>query len=270
MAWRDVVFQYDGTFEGFLCCVFDSYVHKEFPIAFFSNEESILSLYSMRTVLTVSENARRVYRSIVKLSPAAADLLRRCFLTCLDEKEMHMYRFVRKLYRCGAAFMKNQADEAYHPIATAIRHMNGELEKLRGFVRFSDYNGTLGAEIEPKNRVLPLLRSHFCNRYANESLFIYDRTHGDLLLYTKGRSQILQVDSWQKALPGEEEIYYRALWKKFYETIAIKERYNPRCQNSFLPKRYRHTMTEFLPVDHEKTAAIAQGTTTSLPQNSSD
>ena len=34
MTWRDVVFQYDGTFEGFLCCVFESYVNKEFPIAF--------------------------------------------------------------------------------------------------------------------------------------------------------------------------------------------------------------------------------------------
>ena len=39
MAWQDVVFQYDGTFDGFLCCVFDSYVHKEFPIAFSGDEE---------------------------------------------------------------------------------------------------------------------------------------------------------------------------------------------------------------------------------------
>ncbi len=256
MAWESVIFQYDGTFDGFLCCIFESYVHKEFPIAFFSDEECLLSLYSVRTILTVPENARRIYRSIVKRSPAAADLLRRCFLTCLPDKELHMYRFVRKLYQEGITFLKNQADDVYHPIAKAVRHMNGELEKLRGFVRFSDYSGTLGAEIEPKNRVLPLLRSHFCNRYANESLFIYDRTHGDLLLYAKGRSQIISVDSWQMALPGEEEVYYRSLWKKFYETIAIKERYNPRCQNTFLPKRYRHTMTEFLPVDHERQKSL--------------
>lgn len=39
MAWQDVVFQYDGSFDGFLCCVFESYVHKEFPIAFYSDEE---------------------------------------------------------------------------------------------------------------------------------------------------------------------------------------------------------------------------------------
>ncbi len=255
MAWEQVIFQYDGTFEGFLCCVYESYVHKEFPTAFYSDEEGyVLSLYAVRSVMTVEENARRVYRSWEQLSPVAAKLLQRAFLTCMPEKELCLYHFVRKLYKEGPGFMKNQADEAYHPIARAIRHMNGELEKLRGFVRFSDYSGVLGAEIEPKNRVLPLLRHHFCSRFAGESFFIYDRTHKELLFYTKGRSRIVPVDNLQLALPGEEEIHYRALWKRFYETIAIRERYNPRCQNTFLPKRYRGTMTEFLPLEYEKEA----------------
>ena len=257
MAWEQMVFQYDGTFEGFLCCVFESYVHKEFPIAFYSDEEGcVLSFYSVRTVNTVEEHAQRVYRSLVKVSPAAAQLTRKAFLTCLADKELHIYRLIRKLYREGSSFLKNQADEVYHPIAKALRHMSGEVEKLRGFVRFSDYNGILGAEIEPKNRVLPLLRHHFCSRYANESLFIYDRNHKELLLYTKGRSRIVPVEDFRPALPGEEEVHYRALWKRFYETIAIKERTNPRCQNSFLPKRYRGTMTEFLPEEHEKSRQL--------------
>ena len=252
MAWEQVIFQYDGTFDGFLCCVFESYVHKEFPIAFYSDEESCgLSFYSVRTVNTVPESAQRVYRSLTKISPATAQLTRKAFLTCLEEKELHLYRIIRKLYREGAAFLRNQADEYYYPIVNAVRHMNREAEKLRGFVRFSDYNGILGAEIEPKNRVLPLLRHHFCNRYANETLFIYDRNHKELLLYANGRSRIFSVDNIQLNLPGEDEIQYRALWKRFYETIAIPERDNPRCQNNFLPKRYRGTMTEFLPIDHE-------------------
>ena len=58
MAWQDVVFQYDGSFDGFLCCVFESYVHKEFPIAFYSDEECF-SLYSVRSILTVPEHAQR-------------------------------------------------------------------------------------------------------------------------------------------------------------------------------------------------------------------
>ena len=266
MAWEQVIFQYDGSFEGFLCCIFESYMYKELPIAFYRDEEGcMLSLYSVRTVTTIDEHAQRIYRSLIKASPAAAQLTRRAFLTCLDCKEMHLYQFVRKLYKEGPVFFKNQADEVYHPIAKAVRHMNGEVEKLRGFVRFSDYNGILGAEIEPKNRVLPLLRHHFCSRYANESLFIYDRNHTDLLLYANGRSRIIPVDSLQLSLPGEEEVHYRALWKRFYDTIAIKERTNPRCQNSFLPKRYRSTMTEFLPPEQNSYGQISSHSLQKLP-----
>ena len=250
VAWRDVVFQYDGTFEGFLCCVFESYVYKEFPIAFSGNEEC-WSLYEVRYVVTEREHAHRVYDSILRRSKGAADMVRRGFFTCLPEKESRLYAVIQKLYEEGAGFLHNISDPVYYPVAKALRHLSGELEKLRGFVRFSDYKGVLGAEIEPKNRVLPLLRKHFCDRYANEAFFIYDRTNKELLVYANSHSRLLIVDSLQLSLPGEEEVQFRRLWKRFYETIAIQERYNPRCQNTFMPKRYRGTMTEFLPDDYE-------------------
>jgi probable DNA metabolism protein len=250
VAWTQVAYQYDGSFEGFLCCVFESYVNKEFPVAFFSDEECY-TLYAVRSVITQQENAKRVMRGIVKRSAAAGDLLRRAFLTCMEDKEIRLYAFVRKVYADGGDFLKNQSDPVYYPVARAVRHMSREVEKLRGFVRFSDYKGVLGAEIEPKNRVLPLLRGHFCNRCANEDFFIYDRTHRELLLYSAGCSRIMAVDNLRLDLPGEEEVHYRALWKRFYESVAIRERLNPRCQNNFLPKRYRGNMTEFRELRYE-------------------
>ena len=45
MSWIDMVYEYDGSYEGFLCCIFESYVNREFPIAFACNEEfPVLSL----------------------------------------------------------------------------------------------------------------------------------------------------------------------------------------------------------------------------------
>ena len=163
MAWQDVVFQYDGSFDGFLCCVFESYVHKEFPIAFYSDEECF-SLYSVRSILTVPEHARRVYRGIFKRSKRAAELLHRAFLTCMEDKELHLYTFVRKLMDEGPDFLRNQSDAAYYPVAKALRHMSGELEKLRGFIRFSEYSGVLGAKkSSPPPAAKPLLQS-LCQR----------------------------------------------------------------------------------------------------------
>ena len=193
-AMEDVIFQYDGSFPGFLCCVFDSYAHKEFPIAFYSDEECV-SLYPVRVVVTRRDHSQRVYDSLQRLSPPALKVLRRAWLTCLEDKELRLYAFIRKLYDQGPGFMRSKADDVYYPIACALRHLGGELEKLRGFVRFSDYNGILGGEIEPKNRVLPLLANHFCSRMAGESFFLYDRTHRELLLYTKGQRRIVPVEN---------------------------------------------------------------------------
>ncbi len=246
MSWIDMVYEYDGTYEGFLCCVYESYVNKEFPIAFASNEEfPVLSLYSVRAVETDALHSDRVHRSISALSAKAARLLYRDFHTCMDNKESCLYAFVQKLYADGPQFLRFPSDPACYPLCKAVRHLSGELEKLRGFVRFSDYDGVLGAEIEPKNRVLPFLRRHFCSRYANENFFLFDRTHGELLLYNAGRSRIVHTASLTLAPPSPREAEYRKLWKTFFDTVAIQERHNERCQNTFLPKRYRSTMTEF-------------------------
>ena len=154
---NDVIYQYDGSLDGFLCCVYESYVYKEAPAAFCCDEDP-LSLYEVRTVVTKPAYSQRVSRGIAARSGKALAVVRRGFLTCLPDKELHLYAFIRKLLAEGPGFMRDLSDPACYPLYRAIRHMNGELEKLRGFVRFSDYGGTLGAEIEPKNRVLPLLR----------------------------------------------------------------------------------------------------------------
>ena len=35
MTWREVVYEYDGSFDGLLCCIYESYTQKELPAAFF-------------------------------------------------------------------------------------------------------------------------------------------------------------------------------------------------------------------------------------------
>ena len=247
----EVIYQYDGSLEGFLCCVYECYAYKEQPVSFCC-EDDPLSLYEVRTVITREDRSRRVRLGISGRSEKAMTLVRRGFLTCMEDKELRLLALIQKLMAEGSGFLRDLSDPACYPVYRAIRHMNGELEKLRGFVRFSDYNGVLGAVIEPKNRVLPLLRHHFCDRYANETFFIFDRTHREVLLYARGVSRIAPLEHLELAVPDDKELQYRRLWKTFFETVAIPERKNPRCQDTFLPKRYRGVMTEFLPAEYEK------------------
>ncbi len=240
-----MIYIYDGSFDGFLCCVFDSYANKEVLTAICRDEDFMPTLFASRVIYTNTSHANRVFKKVVKVSPYAGNLLQKGFLTCMPDKEIYLYRLVVKLLHEGPGFLHNFSDETLFPVITAVRHLNGEAHLLKGFVRFSELGGVLGSEIEPKNRVLPILRSHICTRYMNETFFIYDRTHKEALFYAAGKAVIRPLEDFQMAPPDEIEAAYRVLWKRFYDTIAIKERYNPKCRMRNMPKRYWGTMTEF-------------------------
>lgn len=259
MEWRDIIYQYDGSFEGLLCCIYESYTQKERPTSIICEEDAEWCLYDMRMVVTERAHAERIRRSLQKLSPHVTPFLWRAYLTCMPERETAIYRFVAKLYREGAPYLSRLSDEAYLPLRKAVRGLMTEVEHLRGFVRFSDYGGTLGAVIEPQNRVLPLLRGHFCQRCHDECFFIYDRTHREALMYAKGCSRILPLDSYDPAPPDAEEAAYRRLWKRFYDTIAIPERRNPRKMIKDMPRRYWAQMPEMQP-ENDAPALPGEGT----------
>ena len=241
----EMIYDYDGSFDGLLSCIFDRYAYRVSPTAIFCTEDAVPTLFPSRTVQTNHDHAKRVLRKVAACSPDALDLLRKGFLTCLPDKELCLYRLVAKLLQDGPGFLRNFSDETMYPILSAVRHLNGEAHLLKGFVRFSELGGVLGSEIEPKNRVLPLLRKHFCTRYQNEAFFIYDRTHREALFYAAGKSTIRPLEVFHMAPPDETEARYRILWKRFYDTIAIPERENPKCRMTNMPKRYWRTMTEF-------------------------
>ena len=168
MPWTQVSYLYDGTYAGFLTCVFDSFRHREEPADFTPFSEAAASFYPQRAVETHREKARRVYRSLDQFGREGKRWAVRGFLTCLPEKELHLYRVVVKLLREGPAFLHDLSDETLYPVLKAVRHLGSEAHLLKGFTRFSQLGGVLGGEIAPKNRVLPLLRSHFCARYRAE------------------------------------------------------------------------------------------------------
>ena len=231
----EMVYYYDGSFDGFLSCIFESYANKEVLTAIYCDEDAVPTLFDCRSVTTDSAHAMRVLRKLIKVSPYAAELVQKGFLTCMEDKELYLYRMVVKLLREGPAFLRNFSDETLYPVACAVRHLEGEVHLLKGFVRFSELGGILGSEIEPQNRVLPLLRSHFCGRFREDQFFIYDRTHKEALFYAGGKAVIRPLADFQMAPPDEREANYRLLWKRFYDTIAIKERENYVYHNGEIP-----------------------------------
>ena len=143
MMNHEMIYFYDGSFDGFLCCVFDSYANKEVLTAISRDEDFIPTLFASRVIVTDRSHANRVFKKVVKVSPYAANLLQKGFLTCMPEKEIHLYHLVVKLLKEGPGFLRNFSDETLYPVLKAVRHLQGEVHLLKGFIRFSELGGVL-------------------------------------------------------------------------------------------------------------------------------
>lgn len=247
-----IAYRYDGTFAGFLTCAWDALEGRIEPAAFLL-PDSGAALWETRELPADRDRARRLYGALAKrVSPAFQKMIARGFLTCLPEKELDLLALIRRGLREGDRVRLDLSDPVMARVNLALTKMWTEWDHLKGFVRFSDLDGFLVGEIEPKNRVLPLLAPHFAQRYSGERLALYDRTHHEVFLSDQGHWKLLPAEGFRMGPAGETERAYRAMWRSYYETIAIEGRINPKCQSTHLPKRYRHVMTEFMEEEREQ------------------
>ncbi|MCL2408252.1 MAG: TIGR03915 family putative DNA repair protein [Oscillospiraceae bacterium] len=255
----DVVYVYDGSFPGFLCCVHESVYASELPFDIFPDtDDAPLSLMDVKYIETDDDKARRVHASIpAKISKRAAELTRTVFLSCMKQKELRLLEFLLRAYREGGAMLNNFGDAIISPLLKAEKHLLGEAHLLKGFVRFADVGGGLVATITPKNYILPFISGHFTSRFRDEDFMIFDKTNraalvhqrnpqriGDSLEWVHGKGEIIRIDSIEFPEVSEQEAKYQSLWKRFYDTVAIEGRENPRCRMTHMPRRYWENMLE--------------------------
>ncbi|MDE6746532.1 MAG: TIGR03915 family putative DNA repair protein [Oscillospiraceae bacterium] len=267
---RDVVYCYDGSFDGLLCCVFESFVRRETPVRITAGAQEQLTLAEVLDVPTDPEKAARVAAAIPKkISPRTEELVKIAFLTFGEDKDLLILKYLQKGFAVGGRIEDMLADDTVNALYRAIQHCTVEAQRMKQFIRFSDFDGYLAAVIEPKNKVIPLIADHFTDRYRNENFLIYDETHRMALVYHSHRAEIAENIYFEMPAASAEEEHYRELWKSFYDAIAIKERYNPRCRMNMMPKRYWKHMTEFSENEFAKKKSGTEtiGVKPSLPRN---
>jgi len=245
MERENVLYLYDGSLNGFYSCVYESYYLKEMPADIATAAFVQPTLIPMKEVATDKWKARKVKTAIIeKISDEASDLIETVFLSCLERKELRVLRFLILAFREGSRVLDMLGHPDVAPLMDAEKHLLKEAHLLKGFVRFSDTDGVLTSSITPKNFILPFIANHFCARYAEERFIIYDKTHKAGLFYQNHKRYIARLDAMPFPDADERETRYRELWKKFYHTIAIESRTNPKCRMTHMPKRYWENMTE--------------------------
>ena len=249
---REVAMVFDGSFDGFLCVIYDFYYAGIAPISIELSDEYQQTLDGeVHRTATVEAHARRVQQGIrEKISDDALVYLGWAFLceTHADVKFMALFQYILMGFKRGAAVDDHLQHDAVHLTHKMARAVTREAHLLTGFARFArtEPHGVFYCEISPKNNVLPLLVEHFTSRMLGQAWVIHDKKRNEAAVFD-GRDYVMVLVPQDTKPPqfseGEAEI--EAMWVEFFHTIAIKERENPKLQRNMLPLHFRKNMVEF-------------------------
>ena len=240
---RNVAYRYDGSFAGFLCCVFESFTQREIPSLIAAPDAEQLVLFEMRDIPTETEKARRVATGMKRLGMTVYERVTVGFLSCAEEKDLILLRFIRLCFAQGGQAAQMLGHTQVAQAFALERAVNNEICRMIELLRFEEKDGMLGAQIHPQNRVLPMLRAHFCSRLPDDDFLIYDATHKEALLRRNGQVQFLRMERYE-ASAEQEELAWQTLWKRFFKALTIEERRNEKLQTQHVPLRYRQDMPE--------------------------
>jgi len=246
-----IAISYDSTFDGFLSAVFEIYSQRLDVERFVPDRESgaVADLFQQNfRVETSEDSSMRLRRAIV--NAASEDVLQLLYTAFLSEEqgiEMKILAYLRKLFLMeDPNYGKNPASLEMLPlykIAGSVRHEAGN---MLGMVRFSKWRGDFYiAKIEPKYDILLLMEPHFCNRFANQKWIIYDAKRKYALLHDRaGAAKVVTLPDEESFIRAIQSDGITHLWQDYYNTIAIKERENPKLLKRCLPVRYWKNLPE--------------------------
>lgn len=242
----DTAYRYDGSFAGFLCCIFESYARKEIPSEVCPPEQGQLNLFGTREIVTDEQRARRVAAGLDRLGMEVKNRITTGFLSTDPGKDLTLLRFARLCFERGPRAVQMLGNPDVAAAFNIERAVNNEAGKLIEFIRFEERGDMLGAVIHPKHQVLPLLRGHFCSRLPDENFLIFDATHGTALLRRDGQVQYLAMEQYIPCT-DEAELNWQQLWKRFFKALTIEERRNEKAQMNHVQKRFWRDMVEMQP-----------------------
>ena len=244
---------YDGTFDGFLTCVYHHWYTEKAEGIFQDGPYQLdLCRYAM-TVETDAKKAARVLAAITKkISKWDAKRVYQAFCSNEAEKEIKLLRYIAYGFERGPKIRLMHGDPVVKAVEAAEYRVGYEVHRLCGLIRFEEVaetgggNTLLYSEIEPDNDVLEFLAPHFADRFKCEPIIIHDLKR-DKALFAFGRKwEVYAADGINNAgiEATECEQDYSALWKRYFDIMAIAERKNPGCQRRFMPVRYWKRLTE--------------------------
>lgn len=247
---------FDGSYNGFLTCVFESFERKEFDVIPVLKTDAQSDLFQMnRTIISDSKKSKRVITGLnIRLNNNKTSDFFRAFLSEDRRAWLTAFNVIQKVFKSGPAILDNYGDEDVLYLTQQLKKVSRESHRMKAFVRFQKSSDDLYvAVVEPDFNVLPLISGFFKKRYADQCWLIYDAKRKYGLLYdghsvsevglSAQESQGLATPNIAIHLDGRDE-QFQTLWKQYYKSTNIESRRNRKLHLQHVPKRYWKCLTE--------------------------
>lgn len=250
------VFVCSNRFEDMMTCIYDAWEaalkcgHDNVylmcgPVL----QENLLDEYIY--VENNSEKAEKVVRSVVKkMGNEAMHFVQYGTLSNADDALDTIYRFMIRGFKIGHGITNAMTEPAVVRLMEIKRNVGNEAHLFKEFLRFASVDDRVyAAHIEPKCNVVEVVGRHFVDRMPSEHFMIVDDTRALAFVHPKDGEYYLQyltpneLEATKKTELARDE--YSSMWKSFFDTIAIKERTNLRCQRNHMPLWMRKHAVEF-------------------------
>ena len=237
------IYIYDGSFNNLLNTIEVLINRKIKPLDIVIDKNVNLSLFS--NFIKVCDSGLDLFgKRLRDISSYFYRIVYDIFLSDSYNKELVIYYFILNGLKYGKKVIYLRKLKCVDMALRISSNVHAESHKWKGFLRFQELQSHfLVAFINPNNDVLEYLGSHFKKRLSNESWLICDVKRKKVCLYCE-RLYIFLVDELPCLLLSNEEYNFNRLWQTFYDSIAIKERKNLRCQMNNMPKRYWRFLVE--------------------------
>lgn len=244
------IYLYDGSLEGALSGIYTLFKEKKpmDSIELLSETPTQIGFLEHFFELETDENhAGKVMKWIYEAFGDEA--LQRILTAYLSDDKAFgtcLYRALKKAHRMNHAdALTNYKDPDIMALYTLYRKVVRAEHLILGILRFKELDtGVFYAYFEPEYNLLPLICNHFKERLGDQTWVIHDGIRHQAAFYDGNSVFINDLEPYRTIQLSERETLFQEYWKGYFKHIAIKERINPRCQRSFMPKKYWKFLVE--------------------------
>lgn len=254
---------YDGTFDGFLCCVFTAFEQKLLVTAILLESAGQEDFFSQaEVVITNGEKAARVKKGIQSQLPLAGR--RQVYFAFLSEApgiELLLLQYLQQAFKTSHFSVTDYGNPVILKIAQTAKMVSREKHRMEAFVRFKlTKDNIYFAHIEPDFNVLPLILPHFQNRYADQKWIIYDLKRKFGLFYDLEKTDYISLElsagiissTPDSSIYEGVELEFQKLWQQYFKSTNIESRKNLKLHLQHVPKRYWKYLSEKSSLHNEK------------------